>query len=104
MGVIPEAAFKRVEEMGALCRKVFENSITSLIRLDTKIAEDAIAKTKEALQLEEKLSGEVLSPRMAGEQLASVKLMLESIRRVGEYGADISEVAIDLTVKEPQAV
>jgi hypothetical protein len=90
--------------MGALCRKVFESSIASLIRLDTRMAEDAIAKNKEAVQLEEKLSGEILSPRTTGEQVASVKLILESIRRVGEYGADIAEIAIDLTVKEPQLV
>ncbi|MDV3244896.1 MAG: phosphate uptake regulator PhoU [Nitrososphaerales archaeon] len=100
---IPEGAAKRVEEMAAVSRKVFESSISALLRLDAKIAEDAISKMREVVRLEEKLSGELLVPRMTGVQVASLKLMLEAIRRVAEYGADISEIAIDLTVKEPQA-
>jgi hypothetical protein len=56
------------------------------------------------VQLEERLSGEVLLPKMGVSQVASFKLILESIRRIAEYGADISEIAIDLTVKEPQVV
>jgi hypothetical protein len=36
--------------------------------------------------------------------VGSMKLMLESIRRVAEYGSDIAEIAIDLTVAEPQSL
>ena len=104
VGGLPEGSLKKIQEMGMLSRKVFENSITSLLRLDTKLAEETIAKTNEVLELEEKLAGHVLTPKMAADQVASVKLMLESVRRVAEYGADISEIAIDLTVKEPQII
>ena len=99
---LTEPAVKKVSEMAALSRKVFDSSIQALIRLDGKMAEEAIAKTKEVAQMEGKLSGEILAPRMSGAQVASAKLMLESIRRVAEYGSDIAEVAIDLTVAEPQ--
>ncbi|MDE1852166.1 MAG: phosphate uptake regulator PhoU [Thaumarchaeota archaeon] len=101
---LSDSAVKKIQEMTALSRKVFDSSITALIRLDGKLAEDAIARTKEVIQMEGKLSGEVLSPRMSGAQVASMKLMLESIRRAAEYGSDIAEIAIDLTVAEPQAV
>jgi phosphate uptake regulator len=101
---LPEPAVKRVLEMTGAARKVFDSSITALLRLDGKIAEDAIAKTKDVVQMEGKLSSEVLAPRMSGSQVASAKLMLESIRRAAEYGSDIAEVAIDLTVAEPQSV
>ena len=101
---LSDGAVKKIQEMTALSRKVFDGSITSLIRLDGKLAEDAIARTKEVVQMEGKLSGEVLAPRMSGAQVASMKLMLESIRRAAEYGSDIAEIAIDLTVAEPQAV
>ena len=99
---LPEPAVKKISEMAALSRKVFDSSITSLVRLDGKMAEEAIAKTKDVVQMEGKLSGEILAPRMSGTQVASAKLMLESIRRAAEYGSDIAEVAIDLTVAEPQ--
>lgn len=100
---LTEPAVKKITEMAALSRKVFDASIASLVRLDGKMAEEAIAKTKDVVQLEGKLSGEILAPRMSGAQVASAKLMLESIRRAAEYGSDIAEVAIDLTVAEPQA-
>jgi hypothetical protein len=88
--------------MAESAKKVFDTSINSLLRLDAKLAEDAINKTRDVVRAEERLSGEVLVPRMTTAQAASARLMLESIRRVAEYGADISEIAIDLTVKEPQ--
>ena len=100
---LPESAVKKISDMASQSRKVFDGSIAALVRLDGKMAEDAIAKTKDVVQMEGKLSGEILAPRMSGAQVASAKLMLESIRRVAEYGSDIAEVAIDLTVAEPQA-
>jgi phosphate uptake regulator len=104
LSTLSDGAVKKIQEMTALARKVFDNSIYALLRLDGKIAEDAIARTKEVVQMEGKLSSEVLAPRMSGAQVASMKLMLESIRRVAEYGSDIAEIAIDLTVAEPQSV
>ena len=101
---LPEPAVKKILEMTAAARKVFDSSITALLRLDGKMAEEAIARTKDVVQMEGKLSSEVIAPRMSGSQIASSKLMLESIRRTAEYGSDIAEVAIDLTVAEPQSV
>jgi len=98
---VPDGAVKKVQEMTAVSRKIFENSITALLRLDPKLAEETISKTKEVARMEEKLSAEILSPKMSGAQVAAVKLMLESVRRVAEYGADISEAALDLAVREP---
>ena len=101
---LPEPAVKRITDMTTMARMVFDSSISALLRLDGKTAEEAIAKAKDVVQMEGKLSSEVLAPRMSGSQVASLKLMLESIRRTAEYGADIAEVAIDLTVAEPQTV
>ena len=101
---LSDNSVKKVVEVTALSRKVFDSSISSLLRLDGKLAEEAIAKTKEVVQMEGKLSSEILGPRMSGAQVASAKLMLESIRRAAEYGSDIAEVAIDLTVAEPKTV
>ena len=100
---LPEPAVKRITDMTAMAKKVFDSSITALLRLDGKTAEEAIARTKDVVQTEGKLASEVLAPRMSGSQVAALKLMLESIRRTAEYGSDIAEVAIDLTVAEPQS-
>lgn len=101
---LSESTSKRVSDLASLSRKVFDSSITALLRGDGKLAEEAIARTKEVVQMEGRLSGEALTPRMSGAQVASFKLMLEGIRRAAEYGSDIAEVAIDLTVPEPKTV
>jgi phosphate uptake regulator len=101
---LPEAGVKKVAEMATISRKVFDSSISALLRLDVKMAEEAIARSKEVVQLEGKLNTELMTPKMTGTQVASAKLMLEGIRRAAEYGSDIAEVAIDLTVAEPQSV
>ncbi len=101
---LPDPAVKKVVEMTALSRKVFDGAIASLLRLDGKLAEEAIAKAKDVVEMEGKLSGDTLAPKMTGSQVASAKLMFEAIRRAAEYGSDIAEVAIDLTVAEPQVV
>lgn len=98
---LPEGVISKVEEMAAVSRKVFENSISALLRLDTKLADQAIAKIRDVLQMEARISREVLAPRTNGGQVASLRLTLESIRRSAEYGSDIAEIALDLAVKEP---
>jgi hypothetical protein len=95
---------KKIVDMTAMSRKVFDSSISALLRLDGKMAEDAIAKTKEVVSMEGKLSADASGLKMTGAQVASLKLMLESIRRTAEYGSDIAEVAIDLTVPEPKSL
>ncbi|QQG48765.1 MAG: AbrB/MazE/SpoVT family DNA-binding domain-containing protein [archaeon] len=98
---LPESSLKRIKDLAELSRKVFEGSVTALLRLDPKFAEEAIGKAGEVSRIEEKLSGEMLAARMNGAQVGSVRLVLESIRRIAEYGADISETALDLMVREP---
>lgn len=99
-----ESAVQKVKEVTAMSRKVFDSSISALLRLDAKMAEEAIERTEEVIEMEAKISSEILSPKMSGAQVASIKLMLEGIRRAAEYGSDIAEIAIDLTVAEPQSV
>ncbi len=101
---LPEGAVKKIQEITAISKKVFDSSVSSLVRLDAKTAEEAIAKSKEVAAMEGKISSEILAPKMSGAQVGSLKLMLESIRRTAEYGSDIAEIAIDLTVTEPKAM
>lgn len=48
-----------------------------------------------------KIRGELLAPKMDADTVGRLQLILESIRRVAECGSDISEMAVDLTAKEP---
>ncbi len=100
-GRISARTLDGVKRMSSLSRKVFEDSVNALLRLDAKLANASISSTKAVLELEDKISKEVLAPRMDANTVASLKLTLESVRRVAEYGSDVAEISIDLTVKEP---
>jgi len=92
---------REIERMSELSVKAFNDAVASLLRLDVKLANDAIGLTKKAKELDEKISAEILAPKTDPDTVGSLRLILESIRRVGEYGSDIAEIAVDLNVKEP---
>ena len=71
------------------------------LELDTKKANDSINLTKKVIEMDEKMAGELLKPGMEATNVGWFRLVLESVRRVAEYGSDIAEIAIDLTAKEP---
>ncbi len=100
-GGAAEKAMKEVEKMSESSVKAFGDSVSALLRLDTRLANEAIGLTRKVIEFEEKISRELLAPRMDPDTVSSIRLILESIRRVGEYGSDIAEIAVDLTVKEP---
>jgi phosphate uptake regulator len=98
---IGKEVLSKIQDISRISRAVFETSVNSLLRLDTKMAEEAISRTKEVVRMEQRVSGEILAPKMYGNEASFLKLILESVKRVAEYGADISEITIDMTVKEP---
>jgi phosphate uptake regulator len=98
---VPESWSKKIRELALPSVKAFESSISALVRLDTGLANSTISDTIELVRTEQRLSGEMLAPRMSATQVASMKLILESVRRVAEYATDISEIVLDLSVKEP---
>jgi len=100
-GTAAQKTTKEVERMGELSVKAFSDAVTALLRLDVKLANEAIRLTKRVTELDEQISGEILAPKTDPDTVGSLRLILESVRRVGEYGSDIAEIAVDLNVKEP---
>ncbi|MDG6915471.1 MAG: phosphate uptake regulator PhoU [Nitrososphaerota archaeon] len=92
---------KDVAKMSELAQKILGQSVSSLVDLDTKKANDAIVLSKKVIEMDDKMTSELLRPGMEGSSVGWFRLVLESVRRVAEYGSDIAEIAIDLTAKEP---
>ncbi|MDA4118630.1 MAG: phosphate uptake regulator PhoU [Thaumarchaeota archaeon] len=92
---------KDVVKMSELSQKVLGQSVSALVELDTKKANDAINLTKKVIEMDDKMTGELLRPGMEPSTVGWFRLVLESVRRVAEYGSDIAEIAVDLTAKEP---
>lgn len=95
---------KEIIKMGEVSLKVLGEAVNALVRLDTRLANDAISLTAKVIEMDEKLTGELLAPKTDPSTVGWLRLILESVRRVGEYGSDIAEIAVDLTVKEPSSL
>jgi phosphate uptake regulator len=95
-GALPAEVVRRVKEMGELVFSVFREAVDSLFEGDYVRAEAVMGRREEILRVEERAIREVLR-RVSGEDLLSLRLMIESLRRIGEYGSDIAEIVLNLS-------
>jgi len=91
------SVMKKIREMDNLVFLVFEEALTSLFGGDYVLAERALARRREIDELEQEAIRGVLK-EVSGEDLMALRMIVESLRRVGEYGSDIAEIVLDLQV------
>lgn len=94
-GEIPAEVVRRMREMERVALSVFEDAVNALFEGDYVRAERAMEKREEIPGAEERAIREVLK-RVSGEDLLFLRLMIESLRRIGEYGSDIAEIVLNL--------
>ncbi|MEM3479680.1 MAG: PhoU domain-containing protein, partial [Candidatus Bathyarchaeia archaeon] len=78
---------------------MFESSVESLFKRDYLLAEETISRAKkialmeaEAIKAITEKAGKTISP--------ALRMILESIRRTGEYSSDIAEIVLNLNVNQ----
>ncbi|MEM2866663.1 MAG: phosphate uptake regulator PhoU [Candidatus Hadarchaeales archaeon] len=92
---VPVEVVRRMREMEKVAFSVFEDAVNALFEGDYGKAEGAMGKREEILKAEERAIREALK-RVSGEDLLALRLMVESLRRIGEYGSDIAEIVLNL--------
>ncbi|MCP8322878.1 MAG: phosphate uptake regulator PhoU [Candidatus Methylarchaceae archaeon HK02M2] len=90
--------FNEVIEMGSLSNTLFENAMRALFRFDLDLAHQTIGKVQTISKLEGEITEKLLTNEMDVKTILGLKLILESLRRIAEYGADIAEITLNLTV------
>ncbi len=88
-------AFGKIESMSSQALKMFSTAMESLFKQDYNSAETIIESIKEIGALEKEA---VASAQIDVEDIASIRLIIESIRRTAEYSCDIAEIVLNLTV------
>lgn len=89
-------------EVSELSQKVFDLSLESLSKRDIKAANRAIAEAQESSNLATMISNRIFKTSISTKEQTYLRSILESLRRIAEYGADIAEVVINMGVKEPE--
>lgn len=94
---VSDELIERIEKMSNLAISMFEDSVSSLFKGDFNLAETVIEKITQIVKLEKEA---VLSSKNVGtEEIASLSLLIESVRRTAEYASDIAEVVLNLNVE-----
>jgi phosphate uptake regulator len=94
---LDEKFLQTIQEMNEVAISSFETAIESLFRLDFDLAESVIAKANKIVSLEKKA---LLSSKETDvEEIANLRLVIESVRRIAEYSMDIAEIVLNMTVE-----
>jgi phosphate uptake regulator len=94
---INEKVLGTIQKMSATAISMFEAALDSLFKRDFNLAESIIEKTIEIVSLEKEA---VLSSQEIGlEEVANLRLLIESVRRTAEYASDIAEIVLNLNVE-----
>jgi len=101
---LSEGVSEMLGEMCSKCVRVLDAAMRALRDSDTGLANRAMAEMYKVQEVETALVEEVLAEEGLGpETMLHLRLVLESLRRIAEYGADIAEIAIDLAVLSKRA-
>jgi len=94
---INDEALRKIEDMSTLAISAFEDAIDSLFKHDFNLAENVIERTKEIAKLEKEAI--LSSQKIEIEKIASLRLLIESVRRTAEYASDIAEIVLNLNIE-----
>ncbi|MCD6341336.1 MAG: phosphate uptake regulator PhoU [Thaumarchaeota archaeon] len=90
---------EKISKMAELAFKIYESSIHSLFNLNIEQANRLITKVNELTRIEKDLIKMIFESRLNTETAIGLRLIIESIKRIAEYGADIAEIVINLAIK-----
>jgi phosphate uptake regulator len=88
---------QKIDKMCKLGMEIFQEAMTSLYKRDYNMAEEVVKKTHDIQKIEQEIITDVMRQKSDPIQTSLLRLMIESLSRVGEYGSDIAEVVLNLT-------
>lgn len=95
-----DKVLQKISEMGELSFKIYEKAVQSLFNLNVKQANSAITQVEEVLKIENELVKDIFRARLDTETAIGLRLVIESLRRIAEYSADIAEIVINLAIRD----
>lgn len=89
---------EELEKISKTSIGIFEDSIESLFEEDPYKAEDVLNRSKSLKTMEAETIHKIIK-YAEPEDIPDLRLIVESIRRTGEYGTDIAETVLNMTVR-----
>jgi phosphate uptake regulator len=96
---IPEEIVSELEKISENAILIFEKAVDSLFDEDYKAADKVLEEADKTKSLEQ-AAIQMIIKHAVPEDVPALRLMVESIRRTAEYGADIAETVLNMTVTD----
>ncbi len=88
-----------LQRLSSFALSVFETSMDSVFDEDYMEADNVLEKAQQARNMEAEVIHKIVK-HAPPEEVPALRLIVESILRTAEYGADIAEVVLNMTVKD----
>ncbi|KXA92147.1 hypothetical protein AKJ65_07980 [candidate division MSBL1 archaeon SCGC-AAA259E19] len=93
---IDEDSLQKLKEINSLSNSILKKSVESLFDENYEEAEVVIQKLGKIYSLEEEMNQFLVEENPP--EAMRIRLILESMRRIAEYGSDVAEIVLNLTV------
>ena len=90
---------KDINTLSQSACKMMEAALQALFGRDYQLAESVLIDREKISARESRLVEHLLKEKMPASELSALRLISESLRRIGEYATDIAEVVLNLTVQ-----
>jgi phosphate uptake regulator len=88
----------RLKELSEFSSFMFQEASQALFRGDYLMADRVLARQDQAEKLKAEIERQIYKQSLPPEDISALRLILESLRRIGEYATDIAEIVLNLTV------
>jgi phosphate uptake regulator len=95
---VNEKLLEGIDQLSKLAISMFEDAVDALFKGNYNQAEAVIEKITQIAKLEKEAV--LLSQNVGIEETASLRLIIESVRRTAEYASDIAEVVLNLNIEK----
>ena len=91
---------KDTSTLSQISSNMMETALRALFSADYQLAETVLTDKEKLPELESKLVERLLKERLPSSELSALRLISESLRRIGEYATDIAEVVLNMTIQK----
>jgi len=92
---------EKIVKMSSIAQEIHECSVKTLYKYDPNLINESMKKIEQVINLEDEIIEQLLRLKIEARTMLGIRLILESVRRIAEYGTDIAEISINLAVKQP---
>ena len=95
---VPDPVMEELEKMSSFAISSFDQAIKSLFTKDYSSADQVVEDNLKIKAMEKETINKITETRLDAETVSLLRLIVESIRRTAEYGSDIAEVVLNMTI------